>query len=222
MNTWLKSALYGALIVFGALALVVGLAIAGCQQAVYPLARAFGSPPESELALCRTAFQQLQSRLATSRVRVEPVYCASHSQANRLWRDDLAQLLVREAGTRTQARFVIAPMRPDVGPTVFGHNQMRYLWERATAYSHWLKEAPPGADYVWCVEIFGAKGTVGAIQIYIFDAKGQVAYCRLFNSHQFGTNLSMESEEPIRLVVKTLFEDLLRDPKAVFPPYGVG
>lgn len=218
-----KKMLYGVLTLFGMLTTMVVLAFAGCRGALYPLARAFGFPPESELTLCRAAFEQFRSRLDSSRVRVAPVYFVPElGHFSPQWRSDLARSLIGEAKARTPAQFSLAPAAPEVEPTIFGHNQMRYLWERAPAYSRWLKTASTDADYIWCVEVFGVSNRVGAIQVYVFDAKGQVAYCRLFNSHHFGDNLPLGGEEPIRLVIKTLFEDLRRDSKTVFPPYGVG
>jgi hypothetical protein len=202
---------------------VVAIALGLGRAALYPLARAFGSPPESELKHCRAAFEQLKYRLDSSRMWVEPVYFAEDLRRDSLhWRSDLAQNLVREAKVHTKAQLELAPITPQVDLTKFGHNQMRYLWTRSTAYARWLRAEPPGVDYVWCVEIFGFNGKVGAIQVYVFDAKGQVAYCRLFNSHQFGENLLLEGEDSIRLVVQSLFDDLRREPNKVFPPYGVG
>jgi hypothetical protein len=205
---------------FGGLGLVLALAFAGCHQVLAPFARAFGSPPESELALCRAAFQQLHARLENSRVQVEPVYFALDH--NRVWRGPWARQLVRAAGSQTKARFEVAPGAPAVRSTTFGHNQLRYLWERSAAYADWIKTTRPAVDYVWCVEVFGHQGKVGAIQVYVFDANGQVAYCRLFNSHHFGNNLPLDGDELFQLVVTTLFRDLRLDPTVIFPPDGVG
>ena len=220
VNPFLKRVFFGMLTLLGGLGMLLTLAFAGCQAVLAPFARAFGAPPESELALCRTAFQKLQSRLPDSRVQVEPVYFALDH--DRQWRSDWARSLVHEAGVQTKARFELASAPPEVRPTTFGHNQLRYLWARSVAYADWIKATSPAVDYVWCVEIFGHAGKVGAIQVYVFDANGQVAFCRLFNSHQFGDNLPLQGEEHIRLVVKTLFEELRLDPKVIFPPYGVG
>jgi len=52
---------------------IAAFALSSCREALYPVARAFGSPPESELAVCREAFRQLQMHIETSRVQVEPV-----------------------------------------------------------------------------------------------------------------------------------------------------
>lgn len=187
---------------------------------LYPLARAFGSPSEAELARCRQAFQQLQSGLGTSRVAVAPVFFADGGR--RQWRPDLAAAIIREAGAHTSARLEVTAAVPEVAPAVLGHNQLRYLWERAAVYADWVKAAHPAGDYVWLAEIWGHDGQVGAIHVYVFDARGQLAYCRLFNSHQFGPALPLAGEEPVRLLVRCLFEDLQKDAEKIFPRYGVG
>jgi hypothetical protein len=193
---------------------------AGNEIFLYPLARAFGSPSESELAKCRQAFSRLQSGLGTSRVAVTPVLFVDGGR--REWRPDLAEAIIREAGTHTTAKLAVAAPAPVVAPAALGRNQLRYTWERAAAYAEWVKAAHPAADYIWFVEIWGHDGKVGAIQVYVLDARGQVAYCRLFNSHQFGPNLPLPGDEPVRLLVRRLFEDLQKDPNKIFPPYGVG
>ena len=202
------------------LALVAILGVTNCQVALYPVARAFGSPPESDLATCREAFGRLQQRLATSRVRVEPVLFVHGS--GRTWRLAMAQALVEEAAAHTAANFEIAAGRPDVAPRNIGHNQMRYLWERAADYAHWLKATRPETDYVLCTEIWARQDRVEGIHVYVFTAEGQIAYCRLFNSHHFGNSLPAEGVAHVRLMVKQLFDDLRLDAAVVFPPYGIG
>ena len=199
---------------------IAAFALSSCREALYPVARAFGSPPESELAVCREAFRQLQMHIETSRVQVEPVlFAVDH---DRQWRTDVAQAIVVEAGAHTKAKLEVAAA-PDVGfPAEMYHNQLHYLWDRSTEYARWIKAAHPGADYVLCTEVFGHEGKVAAIQVYLFDAKGQIAYCRVFNSHHFGGNLPLEGEGHVRLMVKVLFDDLRKDANVIFPPYGVG
>jgi hypothetical protein len=193
---------------------------AGNEIFLYPLARAFGAPREAELVRCRTAFQGLQSRLAASRVLVAPVLFVDGPR--REWRKDLAEAMVQEMQARVGASFEVVGAAPDVAPARFRRNQLRYLWERGAQYAGWVKAAPPAGDYVWCAEIWGHGGKVAAIQVYILDPAGQVAYCRLFNSHHFGNQLPLEGDDAVRLVVNALVRDLQRDPKALFPPYGVG
>lgn len=206
-------------------ALALGAAVlsplkAGTEILLYPLARAFGSPSESELARCREAFRQLQSGLATGRVAVLPVLLVDGS--HREWRPDLAEAIIREAALRSPAKFEGVAVVPVVAPAQIGHNQLRYLWERADVYAAWVKSAPPAGDWVWVVEIWGHNGKVGAIHVYLLDARGQVAYCRLYNSHQFGPNLPLQGDATIKLFVRRLFEDMQKTPEQVFPPYGVG
>lgn len=193
---------------------------AGTEMLLYPLARAFGSPAESELAKCRQAFQQLQTSLGASRVTVQPVFLVDGGRRN--WRTNLAATVVRETGAHTSARLTVADSAPTVAPARLGHNQLRYTWERAAEYARWVKATRPAGDYIWFMEIWGHDGKVGAIQVYLLDANGQVAYCRGFNSHQFGPNLSLQGDAAIRLAVQRLFEDLPKDPRRIFPPYGVG
>lgn len=193
---------------------------AGPAILMYPLARAFGSPSESELAKCRQAFEQMQTRLGTSRVVVQPVMFVDGPQRD--WRRDLAESIIQQAGTRTGAKLEVSSSAPTAAPAKLGHNQMRYLWERAAAYGRWVKEAHPAGDYFLVSEVWGRDGQVAAIHVFVFDATGQIAYCRLFNSHQFGPKLPLAGDEPIKLFVNQLFKDLPRDPKQIFPPYGVG
>ncbi|MBS0663608.1 MAG: hypothetical protein JSR48_10120 [Verrucomicrobia bacterium] len=216
----MKTATYGGLGILAILALGIALAIGGCREVMYPLARALGSPPEADLAACRTAFANLKAHLPQSLVRVEPVQYAPSFNA-RQWRYDWAEGLAREAHLRVSTRYEVAPIAPGVVPTRFSRNQLRYLWERAIAYSNWLKSSPPGADYIWCTEMFTQDGKVIAIQVFVYDAKGQLAYCRLFNSHHFGKDLN-EGDDALKLVVRTLFDDLKRTPEQIFPPYGIG
>ena len=193
---------------------------AGTEILLYPFARAFGSPPESELANCRRAFQKLQANFGTSRVLVLPVLFVDGGRRD--WRKDLAEAIVREAETHTSAKLEVADAAPGVAPAHFRRNQLRYLWERGAEYAQWIKEARPADQYVLCAEIWGHHDKVAAIQVYILDSSSQIAYCRLFNSHHFGDNLPMDGNEAVQLIVKRFFENLLLEPTKIFPPYGVG
>ena len=193
---------------------------AGMEILLYPFARAFGSPPEKQLADCREAFQRLQAQLSTGTLEIQPVFFVASGQ--RGWRRDLAQHLAGEVGPRTSAHLRIAEGRPAVPPPQFRRNQLRYAWERAAEYAAAQKAAPPAEGFSLYTEIWGQEGKVYAIHVYVFDARGQLAYLRFFNSHQFGPNLPQQSERPIQLLVQRLFADLLKDPEKIFPRYGVG
>ncbi len=212
----------------GCLLLTIGLlggfgqtsAWAGTEIFIYPAARAFGGPSESELARCRAAFKQLQAGLAKSRVVVMPVLFADAGRCQ--WRNDLAAAEMRELATRTPAKIEVSLAEPKVAAPPHFHNQLRYFWKRSTVYRDWIKTAQPGGDYVLVTEIFGGGGEVGAIQIYLFDSSGQVAYGRLLNSQQFGPRLPLAGEGAVKLIVNTFFDNLKWDAKKLFPPYGVG
>src|ERR1017187_1298910 len=193
---------------------------AGTEMLLYPVARAFGSPSESELALCRVAFKQLQTDLCKSRVVVMPVLFADAGRCQ--WRNDLAAVEMRELAARTSAKIEVTTVEPKVASPPRFHNQLRYLTKRSAVYRDWIKAAHPSGDYVLFTEIFGGGGKVGAIQIYLFDSSGQIAYCRLLNSHQFGPNLSLAGADAVKLIVNTFFDNLKWDAKKLFPPYGVG
>lgn len=204
----------------GGLVIALLAVLVNCRVAMYPVARAFGSPPESELAACRDAFAQLQTHLATGRLTVAPVLFVEDRA--RGWRTDLARALAGEVAAGSPAHPAIAAAAPDVSPPLMGHNQLRYLWDRSREYARWIPAARPPADFVCCAEIWSHAGQVTAIHVFVYDAKGQLAYCRLFNSHHFGSTLSADSPDPIKLLVRHLLKDLQGDAQTIFPPYGIG
>lgn len=204
----------------GAGTVLVFLALASCKPLMAPAARAFGAPPESELAQCRAVFRQLQSGLNTATLEIAAVLTVD--ERGGVWRRPVAATLQKEVATRCTARLTLPTQRPTVAVTPFGQNQLRYLWTRAAAYTHALQSARPEADYVLQAEIFAHGGKVTAMQVFIFAADGQVAYCRLFNSHHFGPDLRADDSAPLQFIVRQLFDDLRRDASEVFPPHGVG
>ncbi len=99
---------------------------------------------------------------------------------------------------------------------------MRYSWTRAGQYSQYTSRSHPDTDYVLFTEIWVSGGKVAAMEIFLVNAAGQVAYLRLFNSHHFGNELSAEGDGATEFLVRQLLQDLERDPKQLFPKYGVG
>ena len=193
---------------------------AGMEIILYPVARAFGSPAESELARRRVAFKQLQAGVEKSRLVVMPVLFADAGRCQ--WRSDLAAAELRELATRTSAKMEVSSVEPKVAVPPRFHNQLRYLSKRAKVYRDWIKAAPPSGDYVLVTEVFGAGEKVAAIHIYLFDSSGQVAYCRLLNSHQFGPNLPLAGDSAVKLIVNTFIDNLKWDATKLFPPHGIG
>jgi hypothetical protein len=204
--------------------LVAGLATpslpAGGEELLYPFARMFGSPPESELAKCRAAFAQFKDTLGKDPIDVAPVLWVSRTQ--HAWRLPVAMALADELRPITSAPVAAQRGKPEVPPLAFGHNQLRYLWERGAQYSAWRRAAPTSGSYTLCAEVWGHGDKVAAIQVYVLNATGQIAYCRLYNSHHFGPDLPLQVPAVVRLIVHGLIEDLKKRPEEVFPPYGVG
>jgi hypothetical protein len=199
------------------LLLLLSLGLVGCKPLLYPVARAFGSPSEGELARCRRAFERLKARESASRVVVYPV---SDPRGRGL-----------EGATEAAARTVeilgstgcrSAAEVPPVPPLPLGSNQMRYVWNRAHAYEAWVRQARPAGDFFLFLEVMQApSGEVMGCHIYVVDASGQIAYTRLMNSHHFGNTLSGPTAACERLS-RQLLLDLKKPANQVFPPYGVG
>lgn len=194
--------------------------IGGCKLLMAPAARAFGVPAESELAKCRAALRQLQAGLETTSIEIAAVLTVDEHRG--VWRRPLAVMLQNEVATRTHARLTQPTQRPTVEPTPFGHNQLRYLWTRAADYTKAIQQNRPPTDFVLQAEIFSHAGKVTAMHLFVFTADGQVAYCRLYNSHHFGADFRSDDRASLEFMVRHLFEDLRRDAADVFPPHGVG
>jgi hypothetical protein len=207
--------------------MLVGTLEAGTEVLLYPLARAFGGPSESQLVKCREGFRHFQADFTTHPIIVEPVlsrpdYAASdHRPA---WLPDmamgLAAALHRFALPGMVPILELETTVPAVPATKFGHNQMRYLWSRGAGYAKYVQSAHPARDYFLFTEIYAFGEYVSGIQVYVVDGSGQLVYCRLFNSHHFGDHLPRKGAN--RWIARHLFEDIGKQPEEVFPPYGVG
>lgn len=198
--------------------------VAGTEVLLYPFARAFGSPSEAELARCRAAFRQFQARDADCRVLVQPVMFVSRQQSGSTvaYRADLADDLIKRLTPALHAGLCRAETVPAVARADFKRNQLRYTWTRAAQYSDYTARAHPKADYVLFTEVWAAGRKVAALQIYLLNSSGQIAYCRLFNSHQFGNALPLEGPAWMEFLTRHFLQDLSREPGQVFPKYGVG
>ncbi len=191
---------------------------------LYPFARMFGSPSESELAKCRQAFRQWQARPPSCLVCVQPVLWVTPHRGGptRSYRLDRANALVTRLEKLDRVRLVLALDPPTVAPDPFERNQLRYTWKRAATYAKYTAQLHPAESYVLFTEVWGAGANVAAIQIYLVDASGQIVYCRLFNSHQFGPNLHLKGPTWLDFLVPVLLRDMEREPEELFPKYGVG
>lgn len=198
--------------------------VAGSEVLLYPFARAFGSPSESELARCRAAFRQFQARDADCRILIQPVMYVSRQRSGSTvaYRTDLADDLIKLLTPAIHAELSRAQSTPAVARAEFKRNQLRYTWTRAAQYSEYTAGAHPKADYVLFTEVWTAGRKVAALQVYLLNSSGQVTYCRLFNSHQFGDDLSAEGPGWIDFLSRHFLQDLQREPGQIFPKYGIG
>lgn len=193
-----------------------------------PLARAFGVPPEAELAKCREGFRRFQAEAPMAEMRLLPVFRFDREEARTEagWTLPLAGQFMRRWEAMGLPDMILdldrSKLVQRVAPPNFGHNQLRYLWERGAQYAQVLREAKLDTDYVWAIEVWAGRGKVGALQVYIFSADGQIVYLRLFNSHQFGENLPFAGEAWMDFLITRLRQDLVRPPEEIFPRDGVG
>lgn len=193
-----------------------------------PLARAFGVPPEAELAKCREAFRRFQTEAPLAEMRLLPVFRIDNEEGGgeRGWSLPLAVAFSQRWDTMGLADLVLdldrSKLVERVPPPKMGHNQLRYLWERGAQYAQVLREAKPDTDYAWAIEVWAVRGKVTALQIYIFAADGQIVYLRAYNSHQFGQNLPYAGEAWMDFLITRLRQDLVRPPEEIFPRDGVG
>jgi hypothetical protein len=205
----------------------VGTLGAGTEILLYPLARAFGGPRESELVKCREGFRHFQADFANRAITVFPVLSRpDYSPANQssAWSPDMAAALAaaihRAARPGADPILRLQATAPAVPATKFGHNQMRYLWSRGAAYARHIQSGRPAGNYFLFTEIYAFGEYVSGIQVYVIDESGQIVYCRLFNSHHFGDHLPINGA--YRQIARHLFQDLAKQAEEVFPPYGVG
>jgi len=200
---------------------VLLLLVQGCQLMMYPCARAFGSPSESELKQCRAAFEHLKEGRTTARTVVYPVVNPRQEQPMAL--AGTAAYVAEQLQAKGWTNCTIATNPPAVAGTPLGHNQLRYMWDRAHGYSQWVRDSQPAGDFHLFIEILSARsGEIIGIHCYVVDATGQIAYVRLSNSHHFGDQPPQDSEAACQFILKFLLHSLESPAEIVFPKYGVG
>lgn len=192
----------------------------GCKPMLYPVALAFGSPTEGELAKRRVAFDHLKASCASARVLAYPLIDPS-GQAPAL--PDTATFMAELLRARGWEHSMAASVAPGVAPTPLLRNQLRFVQTRAEAYAAWAKTLRADADFLVVVEALpGRDGSIRGVHCFVLEASGQVAYMRFLNSHSFGPEAPQAIKAACRLAVRTLLKDLQRPTIEVHPPYGVG
>ncbi len=193
----------------------------GCKPMLYPVARAFGGPSESELKLRRAAFDRLKAARATAKVLVYPALRPAHPEREAyLATAGLAVELLQGYGW---AHCQAASAPPTIPATPLMRNQLSYVQTRARAYSEWAKTARPEADFLVILEVLvRPEGGIVGVHCYVLEASGQVAYARQFNSHHFGASSIDLPANAVGFALRELSWDVQRPADQVHPPYGVG
>lgn len=200
----------------------------GPRWLMAPLARAFGVPPEAELAKCREGFRRFQTEAPVAEMVLLPAFRIDREEGGgeRGWSLPIAATFSKRWEAMGLAELVLGVDRSKlvqrVPPARMGHNQLRYLWERGAQYAQVLRDEKVDADYIWAIEVWAGRGKVAALQVYIFAADGQIVYLRAYNSHQFGQNLPYAGEAWMDFLITRLRQDLVRPPEEIFPRDGVG
>ncbi len=192
----------------------------GCAPLLYPVAQAFGSPSEGELSRRRLAFDRLKARKESARILIHPlVDPLGLTQVA----PNTAELLVELLRAEGWASAAAARTPPRIPSKALGRNQLRYVQDRAEAYTLWAQSMPPDCDFFVVVEAFPVgEGRLGGVHCYVLEASGQVAYTRLFNSHHFGPEAAWNRNAACQMAVRALVRDLQRPALEVHPPYGIG
>lgn len=193
----------------------------GCKAMVYPVARAFGSPSEAELARCREAFEAFKGTCLATRLVVFEACDPVHG--DRPWTVGTSARMATGLRAHGASNAVAAPLPHGVPVRPYGGNQLRYLWERARAYGAWIREARPEGEHFLFVEVVAAPdGSVHGVQTCVVDRQGRIAYVGLMNSHHFGARPPAGPEAACDLALARLLQDLRRPPLEIFPRWGVG
>ena len=210
------------------LILIVCLVSASCEVMMYPLARAFGSPKESELKVFRENFVHLQENISTSKMAVFPPSIVNDQEQE--WKPDVAIQMAEIMQHRAAIDAYDISVKPEVGFIPVGRNQSRFRWERAKAYSAWVVQAqpvPPG-DFIMFTDFICPPGSscenVGGVNVYVIDAQGHVSIATVINSkHGIYHKIRPDSlRDCAVMAVERLKNVLLLDVMDFYPPYGVG
>jgi hypothetical protein len=163
------------------------------------------APPRKELARIDERERELARTLSSRRVLILPVAvlggtvrydtAAAAAIATQLRAKNLA---IAMAGTDS----LVLPFQRQP-------NEALTLWTRFKALSANITEHPrTGADYVVQVDVLGApdRGSIGAVHVMAVTGKGEMAYRRLWNSHQalYKEIQPRSMEDAVRMVVTDL------------------
>ncbi len=190
---------------------------------LYPAARAFGGPKESELKTSRQAFEAMKKDIRGGSVVVLPTL-VTNLGGKPVWDTDAT------SGTAAFLRRELNPLAvattgsPDVLFDPIGRNQLRYETRRGRTYAAWVGSRNPSGDrFIFTEVIRDAAGSriVGGL-LFVVDASGRIAYARHYNSQWFDPASMPSVDAFLEWMLKEFLKDLGKEPTEIFPPYGVG
>jgi len=215
-------------IVKTSLLLIICLVSVSCKPLLYPLARLFGGPKESELKVMRENFIRLQKEISTSKMAVFPPCIINFHKHE--WKPDVPKQLVQFMETEMKIEAYEISIEPEVDFIPLGRNQSRFRWDRARAYSAWVKKTQPvpAGDFIMfndfiCPPNSDCNSVLG-VNIYVADFQGNISYTSVINSkHEIYKFIKPNSlKDCCIMVIKRFLEGLSMDVMDLYPPYGVG
>ncbi len=210
------------------LILIISLASASCEVMLYPLARAFGNPSESEFKVFRKNFIDLQENISTSKIAVFPPGIVNDQKQE--WQPDVAKQMAEIMQQRTAIDAYDISEMPDLEFTPVGRSQSRFQWKRVEAYSAWVAEAQPvpAGDFIMFTDFICSPDSncqyVGGVNVYVSDAQGNISIASVINSkHGIYHRVQPDSfRDCAVMAVERLNRVLSMDVMDFYPPYGIG
>jgi hypothetical protein len=195
----------------------------GCRAMLYPAARAFGVPKESEMKVSRQAFAAMTAEIRGGSVVVFPTLVTDFG-GKPVWDTEAtsgaAEILRRELCPSAVATTEI----PGVPDQPLERNELRHQTRRGRAYAAWVASRRPSGDRFVFTEVYRDPATtriVGGL-IFVVDASARLAYSRHFDSHFFDPASVPSIDAFLEWMLKEFLGDLQRKPTEIFPPWGVG
>jgi hypothetical protein len=198
------------------------------QVLLYPLARAFGGPKESDLKVLRENFSRMQQDLPTSKLAVYPS-CLTND-VNHEWKPETPELMMNLFQGEHGIDMYAVKTHPNVAFLPLGRNMYRFMWDRARAYAAWVRDTHPvpEGEYAMFTDFICPSDSncsrVGGVHAYIIDSTGHICCTSLANSHHgiFHEIQADSLSDCCTMAVKIFLWNLKRDVMQKYPPYGVG
>ena len=167
-----------------------------------------GAPPREELTRIAERERELLRTLPGRRVLILPVAVLGRSVRHEPAASVAiaAQLRAKDRGIASAATdSLVLPFEPQP-------NELAILWSRFHALADSVAAHPQAdVDYIVLVDVFGApdRGSVGAVHVMAVTGTGEMAFRRLWNSHQalYKEVQPRSLDDVVRMVVRGFSSD---------------